>query len=68
MFRYEVGYYDEYKDAEVIEKGLVAADSYVDAMSKLINPDTGYSEVFSVKLTDLCDSILNDDDLKISLK
>lgn len=70
IFRYEVNYYDEYSDKELTEKGLVAAENYSDAVSKLCDTDHGYGEncLIYVKVWDLDDTIIVDSDLMIDLR
>ena len=68
IFRYEVFFYDEFKDEERTEKGICAGKDYGDAVNKLVDPDKGYGDVISVKLWDLEDDIIIDSDLEIDLR
>jgi len=68
IFRYEVSFYDEFKDEERTEKGICAGKDYGDAVNKLVDPDKGYGDVISVKLWDLEDDIIIDSDLEIDLR
>lgn len=68
IFRYEVFFYDQYNDEERTEKGICTGKDYGDAANKLVNPDTGYGEVISIKLRDLDDEIITDKDLEINLR
>ena len=68
IFRYEVSFYDEFKDEERTEKGICAGKDYGDAVNKLVDPDKGYGDVISVKLWDLEDDIITDSDLEIDLR
>lgn len=70
IFRYEINYYNEFEDEEKVDKGIVAAENYAEAVSKLCNADIGYGEdcVNYVKVTDCCDAIITDTDLMIDLR
>ena len=68
IFRYEVSFYDQFKDEERTEKGICAGNDYGDAVNKLVNPDTGYGDIISVKIWDLDDDIIPDKDLEIDLR
>lgn len=68
IFRYEVSFYDEFKDEERTEKGICAGKDYGDAVNKLVDPNKGYGNVISVKLWDLEDDIIIDSDLEIDLR
>ena len=68
IFRYEVSFYDEFKDEERSEKGICAGKDYGDAVNKLVDPNKGYGDVISVKLWDLEDDIIIDSDLEIDLR
>lgn len=50
IFRYEVFFYDEFKDEERTEKGICTGENYGDAANKLVDPNKGYGDVISVKL------------------
>ena len=69
IFRYEVCYYSEYEDAEVIQKGIVCGENYADAMRQLTADDGGYTEeICYAKLTDCYDAVITDSDLAIDLR
>lgn len=69
IFRYIVEFYDTYKDEEVTEKGILAASNYDEAIALLASSEFGYGkDLISVKLIDLCDTIIPDSDLAIDLK
>ena len=69
IYRYIVEYYDKFKDEEVAAKGLVSAKDYMEAVKLLLSDEHGYGEdLISIKVIDLDDSIISDDDLAIDLK
>ena len=68
IFRYEVFFYDEFKDEERTEKGICAGENYGDAANKLVDSSTGYGDVISIKLRNLDDEIITDKDLEIELR
>lgn len=68
IFRYEVFFYDEFKDEERTEKGICTGENYGDAANKLVDTNKGYGDVISVKLWDLEDDIITDSDLEIDLR
>lgn len=68
IFRYTVEFFDEYEGVEKTEKGIVTAENYAEAVRLLTDPETGYGELFSVKVSDLDDRVITDSDLAITLK
>ena len=67
LFRYEVSYYNEYLNEEVVDKGILAAGSYVNAVQRLCRPGEGYGpDVSYIKVQDLIDTVMTDDDLECS--
>jgi len=69
LFRYEVGYYNEYQNKEVAEKGFLTAGSYVNAVQRLCRKEEGYGpDVTYIKVYDMIDSIITDRDLEATKK
>ena len=67
LFRYEVGYYNEYLDQECVDKGILTAGSYVNAVQRLCRPGDGYGpDLTYIKVQDMADSIMTDSDLECS--
>lgn len=69
IYRYIVEYYDKFKDEETTSKGILSAKDYMEAVKLLLSDEYGYGEdLISIKVIDLDDSIISDDDLAIDLR
>lgn len=69
IFRYVIEFYNTYKDEETTEKGILAASDYDEAVALLTSSEFGYGkDLISIKLLDLYDTVVPDDDLAIDLK
>ena len=69
IFRYEVNYYNEYENEEKVDKGIVAAENYSDAVSKLCSTDEyGEDSLSYVKVWDCYETVLTDADLMLDLR
>lgn len=68
LFRYEIEYYNEYLDKNIKDRGIMTAGSYVNAVMRLCRPEGYGSDLISVKVYDLGESIITDEDLEISMK
>ena len=68
LFRYEVEYYNEYLGKEAKDCGIMTAGSYVNAVMRLCRPEGYGPDLISVKVRDLGNSILTDEELEDDMK
>ena len=69
LFRYEIEIVTN-SDEEIIEKGIMCAKDYPDAVAKLVSKDIGYDtdRVIWIKVESMLDPILDDDEIKYYLE
>ena len=70
IYRYHITYFNEFTENDETSNGILMANSYQDAVDKLMSVELGYggNHIDSITIHDCDEEVITDEDLKIELE